>query len=530
MKQSILKTGILVLLAIMAACSKPRVFPDTGASSAPALKSASAKFIWVGPEYKLLLKATVEDADGITKIRIKNGEWQIDSVVTTGSATAYNVDHTYLVTKDVNSTQHTVELTLTNSRGGITKKNVTVEDLSAVNQIPGYAPDLLPPAITVTKPVVTKYLGFSNDPISLDVEAAVTDAKIVSVEVKVWGETAAGEPLLVEDIKKPASEAEEKNFTYARSFALPAGKVGEYQYIVKSTDASGNKSVKGGTVTVGYIDKLYLSDAESEAEVLNQGFDHMGASRGIGTLLSMVKQGANSFTADFYYRNAAADNIRFVAFLGNDLPFTNNQSRLNYTFAGPNVVAMSAAEQGKITTNLTTAGFKLPVSQKGYYRVTVNMSTRTISVVPFTPPVPADAVKYPGWTAANPWAYMAVTGPAVVGGGNAYTEVTTSPRLQKETDHTYLYSGTFKTTGNSDNMSLNAPLAANTDVWGKGWFRMVAARANMKDDYGNLVTKVGPVGASSGGANWGFSLSPRGTFKVTYDIVLQRFRVVRTGD
>ena len=125
--------------------------------------------------------------------------------------------------------------------------------------------------------------------------------------------------------------------------------------------------------------------------------------------------------------------------------------------------------------------------------------------------------------------YMAVTGPTVVGTGT-WSEVATSPKLMKEADHPYLYSGTFKTNGGSNNMSLNAPMTANTDVWGKGWFRLTAGRPAMVDDYNNSITKVGPVGASSGGANWGFSLSPTGTYKATYDIALHRFRLVRTGN
>lgn len=529
MKNTILKFSAVAAVVLLAACAKVRLFPDTVSDEVPQLKEAAAQFLWIGPEYKLALQAKLEDGEGISKVRIKNGEWEIDSVLTVNNQQSFTINDTFLVVKDVNATKHIVELIITNSKGGVVKTNVNVEDLSAENQIPGYSPDLVPPAITVTKPTVTKYLGFSNDAINLDVEADIKDAKITSVEVKVWGETAAGEPLLVEDVKKPANADEEKNFKYARTFSLPAGKVGEYQYVVRSTDAAGNKSVKGGTITVGYIDRLYLSDAETEAEVLNQGFDHYGNARGIGTLLSMKKQGANTFEADFYYRNEAADNIRFVAFLGTDMPFITNQSKVNYTLAGPNVVAMSATESGKITTSLAAAGFKLPVSQKGYYKVTVDMTARTVKVTSFTPPAPADATKYPGWTAANPWAYLAVTGASVVGTAG-WTEVATSPKLNKEANHAYLYTGTFKTQGNSENISFNAPTAANSDVWGKGWFRMTAARANMKDDYGSLITKVGPVGASGGGANWGFSLAQAGTFKVTYDIVLQRMRAVRTGN
>jgi hypothetical protein len=98
----------------------------------------------------------------------------------------------------------------------------------------------------------------------------------------------------------------------------------------------------------------------------------------------------------------------------------------------------------------------------------------------------------------------------------------------KEPGHSYLYSGTFKTSGTSSNMSLNAPLAI-VSTNNVGWFRLKAARAAMLDDYGDPITIVAAIGASTNGANWGFSTSPAGTYKATYDIALQRFRIVRTG-
>ena len=521
--------GLMVVLIYLASCSKPLVFPDLESPGTTELKDASARLLWIGAEYKVVVQAKLDDEAGITKVQIKNGEWQLDSVIVLENRPSYTIDETFVVPKDVNTTKHSIELTITNNNGGIEKVNIDVEDLSAENTVPGYAPDLLPPAITVTKPTVTKYYGLDNEPINVQVEALITDADIAAIEVKLWGETAGGEPVLVEDLINPVSQGDKEKYQYSKMFSLPAGKVGDYQYLVKSTDVSGNKTVKGGTITVGLMDKLYLSDAENETEVLNQGFDHMGGSRGLGTLISMKKQGANTFVADVYYRNETTDNIRFIAFLGTESPYkAPSQSKLNYTLNGVNVVAMSSGEQGKVTNNLSAANFKLPVTQKGYYKVTVDMTARTVKVTPFTPVIPNDAVKYPGYATGSGWAYMAVTGPAVPGG--AWTEVAASPKLVKETEHPYLYSGTFKTSGNSDNMSLNAPLAANSDVWGKGWFRMVGGRPTMVDDYNQLITKVGPVGASGGGANWGFSLSPAGTYKATYDLALQRFRVVRIGN
>lgn len=532
MKKVLVKfASLLLILIYITSCSKPLMFPDTESATIPQLKSGTAQMLWIGPEYKVVVQATLEDSEGITKVNLKNGELLINSDIPVNNQTSYVVNQIFLVTKDANPTQHKLELTITNNKGGVAKATIDVQDLTATNQVVGYNPDLTPPVITVTKPTVTKFAGLTNDPISIDVAAGVTDGiALASIEVKFWGETATGEPVNQEEVITP-TPAQQTNYAYEKTFSLPAGKVGEYQYLIRATDASGNKAIKSGIITVGYMDKLYLSDAENEAEVTNQGFDHYGNSRGIGTLISMKKQGVNTFVADVYYRNEAADNIRFVAFLGTDAPFITNQTKVNYTLSGTNVLAMSSTEQGKITTNLAGANFKLPAAQNGYYRVTVDMTKRTVSVVPLTLTIPTDAIKYPGYSTANPWTYMAVTGPPLIGSAGGYAEVATSPKLMKEANHPYLYTGTFQCNGSSTNISLNAPLTfVNSNYYGMGWFRLIAARAAMTDDYGSLIDKIGPVGASGNGANYGFSTSPIGTYKATYDLALQRLRIVRIGD
>jgi hypothetical protein len=534
-----MKKVIITILgiAIIGSCAKPLIFPDSGSPLPPQLKQASAKLLWIGPDYRVALAATIEDADGIASVQAKNGEWQIDTVYSTDGHTTYVVVDTIDVWKDANPTKHTIEFWVTNKKGGVVKGNVDVEDLSGQNQVPGYDPDELPPVITVTKPTVLKYYGLTNDAITLDIDATITDESIASVEIKVWGETIDGQPVSQEELITPADPAEKLNYHYTKSFTLPGGKAGEYQYVIRSTDASGNKSVKGNNITVGIMDRLYLSDAKDQSEVANQAYESGGACRGIGTLLSMKKQGTNIFTTDFYYRNEPTDVIRFVTFLGTDRPFSANQANVLYTFDGPNVVAMSASQSGKIVTDLSQAGSKLPVNQKGYYRVTVNMNDRTVRVEPFTPAKPVvNPTLYPGWSSASPWTYLAVTGPPVTNGGGGYTETANSPKLNKEAGHDLLYSGTFRTSGvNSANISINAPLAfVNDNYYGKGWFRLTAARANMRDDYNDLISKIGAVGASGNGANYGFTVSnagrPTGTFVATYDIGLERLRIVRTGD
>jgi hypothetical protein len=332
----------------------------------------------------------------------------------------------------------------------------------------------------------------------------------------------------MEEIITPTS-GQHTSYQYSKTYSLPAGKVGEYQYVVKSVDGSGNKSVKGGTVTVGYMDRLYLSDAENMSEVTGQGWDNGGNARGIGTLLSMKKQGSNSFVIDYYYRNEATDNIRFIAFLGSDRPFTpTTQAAALYTLDGANVLGNSTTATGKVTPVLAEANFKLPVAQKGYYRITVNMTSRTITATPFTPSRPfLDATKYPGWAPDKPYDYLAVISSVVVGTGG-WAEAATSPKLMKEQDHSFLYTGTFKTTGSAVNLNFTAPKSLINST--NGWFRLLSARANMKDDYGDPIDIVSAVGLISAGTNYGFSHNTAGTFKATYDMALERLRLIRTGN
>lgn len=524
----------LAICALLFACGKPFVFPENTSPPLPELDGATARLYWIGPLYKIAVQAEISDGKGIEKIRVLNSEWKLDTIFDVSGDQHFSINDSFPVPRDVNPTAHNLEFDITNSEGGLVKKYVTVEDHSAENLIPGYDPDLEPPTVKIIKPTVTKFLGFSSAPVNVDFEASVTDREIDSIEVRLWGESADGSPVDEHVTMKPTDSATKKAYNLVKSFQLPAAKPGQYQYIIRATDASGNKKAVGGQVSVGYVDRLYLSDAVSDNEIKWQGYDQSGGCRGIGTIYSMTKQGDNVFQIDYYSPASGLANIRFVAFLNGEKPFTGtggSQAGINYTLDGQNVVATSKTEPGTLTTDLQQASFTLPVTQKGYYHVTVDMTTRKISAVPYTPSLPVDAVKYPGWSDATPWEYLSVTGPTITGSAGSWTEVVTSPKLVRDPDNKYLFKGSFQTTGGSSNMSLNAPLAAlGGDVWGKGWFRLLAARADMKDAYGDLITIVGAVGASSGGVSWGFSTSPAGSYQATYDLVLQRFRIVRIGN
>ena len=413
-----------VLLAV--SCKDTVTFPDTPSPALPAVADAAADYLWIGPEYKLTVKANLSDGEKLSSVRLINREWGIDKLIEL-DADRYTVDETFDVTKDHNQTEHLLQLVVRNGAGGIRKVSVAVNDLTSENRIPGYEADELPPSVVITKPTVTRFYGLDGVPIEIELEAKITEnVELTSIYARVWGETAAGDPVDFETTITPSTDEEKLAYDYSGKFTIPAEKPGEYQYLVRADDSSGNKTVLGGNLVVGMMDRLYLSDAKNEAEVTGQGFDAYAdnSAWGMGTLLPMRRIGTNLFRIEnFYYRNEADDNIRFVAFMGSDRPFGASR-RINYTLTGANTLACDRQNGGTLVGGLDAEPYKLPVSQNGYYNVTVNMTTREVTaeyVADPTNPDFANADKFPGYSVDAPWAYM----PFVAGGGTNYGIVLT---------------------------------------------------------------------------------------------------------
>lgn len=519
-----------VLLAV--SCKDTVTFPDPPSPALPEVADAAADYLWIGPEYKLTVTADLSDSEKLASVQLINQEWGIDKLIKL-DGDRYSIDETFDVTKDYNQTEHLLQLVVRNEAGGIRKVSVSVNDLTAENQIPGYEADEMPPSVVITKPTVTRFYGLDGVPIEIELEATIKEnVEITSIYARVWGETAAGDPVDFETTITPSTPEEKLAYNYSGKFTLPAEKPGEYQYLVRADDSSGNKTVLGGNLVVGMIDRLYLSDAKNEAEVTGQGFDAYAdnSAWGMGTLVPMRRIGTNLFRIEnFYYRNDADDNIRFVAFMGSDRPFGASR-KINYTLTGANTLACDRQDAGHLVGKLDASPYKLPVSQKGYYNITVNMTTREVEAEYVANPTNADfanADKFPGYTVSAPWAYM----PFIAGGGvegtAGWTEVDNNTSLKLEAEHPFIYSGDFRTAGGG-NISLRAPRASLVgDRANYGWFRLVAARGNIRDVYGDLCSGLGPVGAANNGANYGVTLTGKTDWHASYDLITYRLRLVK---
>lgn len=526
--QRILFILITVFAFGLGACTDKIIFIADEAPDIPVLESYSAKYLWIGPEYKLAVNATIKDSEALESLQISVSEWNIDKSVTlTGNE--FILQDTFLVTKDANRTQHEVEILVSNRAKGILRAKIPVTDLSATNQIEDYSPDLLPPVIVIHAPTVNRFYGLVDAPVPLSVDALITeDVEMEDIYFKVWGEDVKGQYFEVEDTWTPTTEEERFSYNYTKNLEIPGGTAGEYQFMIRATDKSGNQAVTGGNLTVGMMDRLYLSDAKNDNEVSGQGFDAYASADawGIGTLVPMQKIGNNLFQLNYYYRNDNDENIRFIAFMGNDKPFNQSPRGIKYTLDGTNVVALATGSQEDLTTNLQAAEFKLPVSQKGYYTITVDMSAKTVKVTPLaaTNPDFANAALFPGFSPSNPYPYLAIISGGAVVGTSGWAEIENNTSLHKEVEHEFIYSGHFRTAGGV-NINFQAPKASL--VGNTGWFRLPAARANMKDTYGDLVSMIKPVGASGNGANYGITLTGNTNWYATYDLITYRLRIVK---
>ena len=532
MIRPLLKVGMAAAVLLCVSCKETLTFPETSSPELPEVGAATADYLWIGPDYKLTVSAKLSDREGLVSVRLINQEWGIDKLIEL-DAQEYTVDETFDVEKDYNRTEHTLQLVARNGAGGIRKVSVPVNNRADVNQDPGYEADEMPPSVVITKPTVTNYYGLDGVPIEIELEASIEEnVELTSVYARVWGETATGEPVDFETSITPSTDAEKTSYHYSERFTIPTRMPGEYQYLVRADDSSGNKTVLGGNIVIGMMDRLYLSDAKNEREVTGQGFDAYAdnSAWGMGTLIPMRRIGANLFRLEnYYYRNDADDNIRFVAFMGNDRPFGASR-KINYTLTGSNTLACDPQHATHLVGNLDEQPRNLPVSQKGYYTITVNLTTREVTAEPVVDPTNPDfsnADKFPGYSVADPWDYMPFVAGGAIVGTSGWAEVDNNTSLYREEEHPFIYSGDFRTAGGV-NISLRAPRAALAgDRANYGWFRLPSARNNNRDVYGDLRSGLGPVGVATGGTNYGIVLTGNTDWHASFDLITYRLRVVK---
>lgn len=524
--------GMVAAVLLCVSCKDTLTFPETPSPALPVVGDATADYLWIGPDYKLTVTAELSDEEGLVSVQLLNQEWGIDKLIELNTS-EYTVNETFDVERDYNRVEHNLQLVVRNGAGGIRKVSVPVNDLTDTNQDPTYEADEMPPSVDITKPTVTDFYGLDGQPIEIELEATIEDNKeLTSIYTRVWGETATGEPVDFERTIVPSTDEEKLAYHYNETFTISTEMPGEYQYLVRADDASGNRTTLGGNIAIGMMDRLYLSDAKNEQEVTGQGFDTYAdnSAWGMGTLVPMRRIGTNLFQIEtFYYRNEADDNIRFVAFMGDDRPFGSSRS-INYTLTGENTLACDLQDPSHLVGNLDETPRKLPVSQKGYYTITVNMTTREVTAELIANPTNPDfsnADKFPGYSVTAPWDYMPFVAGGAVEGTSGWSEVDNNTSLYREEEHPFIYSGDFRTVGGV-NISLRAPRVVLTgDRANYGWFRLPAARNNIRDVYGDLCSGLGPVGITTGGANYGITLTGNTDWYASFDLITYRLRVVK---
>jgi hypothetical protein len=212
-------------------------------------------------------------------------------------------------------------------------------------------------------------------------------------------------------------------------------------------------------------------------------------------------------------------------------------------------MGFSETESGKLTCNLSQAAFKFPGLQKGYYTITVNMNDHTIQISPKTPTNLqfSNEDLFPGFTISQPYDYLAIISDAIEG-TSGWSEVDGNPKLDREPDHAFQYTGEFVTKGGA-NINFVAPryVMDEPNAFAPvGWFRLPTNnRARVVDAYGDLISIILPIGVSTAiaegfdagsfpdgnpandkPAGYGLSLPGQTKYRATYDLMTYRLRIV----
>ncbi len=559
--------GCIILMAItcIVACKKFEIrFPDKDAGQStdvPNIKNDTARYLWNGPDYYLSVKADLSDVNGLQSIQLINKEWNFDSTIMLGDRKEFLLRAMFNVPKDANKTIHKLDVIVKNVKGGVLNTTIAIADSSDNNQDPTYDPDNTVPTIiprTPTSPApyneapfttaLKAYYGLDGNNISFNIAVNVTDDRaLAKVTLKVWGETYLNEapPVLVEDVRTPGDDERKDYLLQKDNISLPPYS-GEYAILITATDTSGNENTFYYPITVGVMNRLYLSDAKNALEITNQAFDGYAAASawGMGTIIPMKKIATNKFQLLYYYANAGDDNIRFYAYQASDKPFNNRTILYNLSGsqtassgAVANVLGVSSSDNKKVTVNPAETNYKLTGLQKGYYTLTVDMSTRTIIADPYTPANSdwSNASKFPGFSPSAPYDYLAIIAGGAIVNSRGWAEDAASPpyaRLTREPD-SYIYSGSFTTAANGQ-FNMRAPMASlgGADV---GWIRLPTSNRNLYTDvYGDLMSGIMPVGPGSGyvwapAGNYGVWLNAGANkdYIASYDLVTYRLRMVR---
>lgn len=385
---------LLVLLFFLSGCSDDDKFTDVdGLPPTIVLGSSNIK---TEPGRAFIIKAKVEDKDGLQSINLRNAAFHLDKTIdlTLADSVTYlfDLNYEFETHKDLEGDSFNLDITVTDLGGRSVKETVLVTmDGDFTNPVFTIAPDA---AVTVLLKTETR----------LNVKFTVEDDKALDlVTIKI--------PELNYTKEITTFTNSGKTLEFNDPIALPSI-VASYNLSILAQDKSGLQTEKNSVITVSEMpdfSKMYLIDVANASQLNSDIF-------GIPMLIEHT--GAYTYRAR-YYSEAAGTEVRFAPQKTDFSPICFGKDPVN----------------NAILTDDPDVSLPIVLPAKGYYEIIFNVKTGVYSVKSYVPTDTPLAIGSPMYlNASDPAAGTIPLQIGLVGSGvpNAGSWNTAEPLILKQ--------------------------------------------------------------------------------------------------
>lgn len=400
------------------------------------------------PNRKFVIKADLKDDLGLKSLKISIPEFYLDKEITfpmDKPVTEYELAYEFLAPSDTKVTDtFKVNLLLTDVSNNSVVKELTLHLDGDFN-----APD-----IHNIKPSDGSII-FQAEDMQLDISFDVTDATGIDSIIVTAEELEINEKVKVDGTKE---------YTFNKSFPIPSD-LKTYEITITTVDnfvEPNKKSQKLKFSVANGLTEMYLADVPMGTDLTKDIF-------GVPMYYHQKKDGIFTFR---YYADRANKEIYF---LGQETSFEPH--------------CFGSTEEGKLENSTSARPVLLPA--KGYYEISVDISTMSYTATPYTPASPVydpshiticgNGIELAGWDPNN-----------------------TDLLLSANPDNPYQLERTLTLTGGDVAMTITSP------NWGNPFWRL--------DEKGITVLL--------GGNNFSYK-GTEGTYKFMMDTELERATLVK---
>lgn len=376
-----------------------------------ALNSSNIK---TEPGRELIIKAKIEDKDGLRSVQLKNAAFNLNKVIDlTLDSIVYSFDlnYKYKIAKDIEGDNFPIEIIATDRGGRAFQEKIMVTmDGDFTNPVFKVVPDQ---ALTVLIKTQTR----------LNVKFTVEDDKalgIVKIEI----------PEISYSKEITTFTNSGKTLEFNEPITLPSN-AATYNLSITAVDKAGLETKKNSTITVSEMPdfaKMYLADVTDAAQLNSDVF---------GIPMLVERTGAYTYKAR-YYSEAAGTKVRFI-------PQKTDFSPICFGI-DPN--------DNKVLTDDPDISLPIVLPAKGYYEINFNIKTGVYTFASYIPTDAPIAIGSPMMlNSADPAAGSIPLRIGLVGGGipDAGNWNTAEPLiLNQNSENKYLFSVEMNLTAGSE--------------------------------------------------------------------------------